>query len=216
MAEAKSPSGLSRALNAAWLRPFLFLAFIVAAWDLSIRLFHIPAYQIPSPGDVVAVLWTDWPELLRQSWPTTYATICGFALSALFGIPVAMLIAGSKTVESYVYPLLVFSQSVPKIAIAPLFVVWFGFGIIPKVISAFLDFEVDTLGGINALGLAVIERCVLAIDIPVQHQHDLVGCGGRRHGQRGPGQCCNNCSDQSHQIILPLFLFLCTNPRQQK
>jgi NitT/TauT family transport system permease protein len=49
-----------------------------------------------------------------------------------------MLIAGSKTVESYVYPLLVFSQSVPKIAIAPLFVVWFGFGIIPKVISAFL------------------------------------------------------------------------------
>ena len=80
----------------------------------------------------------DWPELLRQAWPTTYATICGFLLSALFGIPVAMLIAGSKTVESYVYPLLVFSQSVPKIAIAPLFVVWFGFGIIPKVISAFL------------------------------------------------------------------------------
>ena len=76
--------------------------------------------------------------MLRQSWPTTYATICGFLLSAVFGIPVAMLIAGSRTVESYVYPLLVFSQSVPKIAIAPLFVVWFGFGIIPKVISAFL------------------------------------------------------------------------------
>ena len=75
---------------------------------------------------------------MRQAWPTTYATICGFLLSAVFGIPVAMLIAGSKTVESYVYPLLVFSQSVPKIAIAPLFVVWFGFGIIPKVISAFL------------------------------------------------------------------------------
>ncbi|MBX9651073.1 MAG: ABC transporter permease [Xanthobacteraceae bacterium] len=138
MAEAKAPSIVSRALNAAWLRPFLFLIFIVVAWDLAIRLFRIPAYQIPSPGDVLAVLWTDWPELLRQAWPTTYATICGFALSALFGIPVAMLIAGSKTVESYVYPLLVFSQSVPKIAIAPLFVVWFGFGIIPKVISAFL------------------------------------------------------------------------------
>jgi NitT/TauT family transport system permease protein len=71
-------------------------------------------------ADVLAVLWTDWPELLRQSWPTTYATVCGFLLSALFGIPIAMLIAGSKTVESYVYPLLVFSQSVPKIAIAPL------------------------------------------------------------------------------------------------
>ncbi len=138
MAEPKGPGAVSKALNAAWVRPVLFLLFIVVAWDLTIRLFRIPPYQIPAPGDVLAVLWTDWPELLRQAWPTTYATICGFLLSAVFGIPVAMLIAGSKTVESYIYPLLVFSQSVPKIAIAPLFVVWFGFGIIPKVISAFL------------------------------------------------------------------------------
>ena len=97
MAEARSPSGLSKVLNAAWVRPFLFLIVIVAAWDLSIRLFHIPAYQIPSPGDVVTVLISDWPELLRQSSPTTYATPCGFLLSALFGIPTAMLIAGSRT-----------------------------------------------------------------------------------------------------------------------
>jgi NitT/TauT family transport system permease protein len=130
--------GIARLLNAAWIRPFLFLIFIVVVWDLTIRLFRIPPYQIPAPGDVVVVLWQDWPELARQAWPTTYATLCGFLLSALFGIPLAMLIAGSKTVESYVYPLLVFSQSVPKVAIAPLFVVWFGFGIIPKVISAFL------------------------------------------------------------------------------
>jgi NitT/TauT family transport system permease protein len=138
VAEQRRANAITRLLNAPWLRPFLFLIFIVVAWDLAIRVFKIPAYQIPAPGDVVKVLWTDWPELLAQAWPTTYATVCGFLLSALFGIPVAMLIAGSKTVESYVYPLLVFSQSVPKIAIAPLFVVWFGFGIFPKVISAFL------------------------------------------------------------------------------
>jgi NitT/TauT family transport system permease protein len=136
--EPKAPPVLARVLNAAWIRPAVFLVLMVVVWDLTIRLFRIPAYQIPAPADVVAVLRSDWPELLRQSWPTTYATVCGFLLSAAFGIPVAMLIAGSKTVESYVYPLLVFSQSVPKIAIAPLFVVWFGFGIIPKVISAFL------------------------------------------------------------------------------
>jgi NitT/TauT family transport system permease protein len=138
LSETRPPGGVARLLNAAWLRPFLFLIFIVVAWDLAIRIFRIPAYQIPAPGDVVKVLWTDWPELLGQAWPTTYATVVGFLLSALFGIPVAMLIAGSKTVESYVYPLLVFSQSIPKIAIAPLFVVWFGFGIFPKIISAFL------------------------------------------------------------------------------
>src|SRR5207237_7105265 len=78
------------------------------------------------------------PKLRAEGWPTTVATLWGFLLSAAFGIPVAMLIAGSRTVESYVYPLLVFSQSIPKIAIAPLFVVWFGFGMLPKVLSAFL------------------------------------------------------------------------------
>jgi NitT/TauT family transport system permease protein len=138
MASPKRPGGLSKALNAAWIRPFLLLVFIIVAWDLAIRLFQIPAYQIPAPIDVVKQLWQDWPELLSQSWPTTYATLGGFLLSAAFGIPIAMLIAGSRTIESYVYPLLVFSQSVPKVAIAPLFVVWFGFGIVPKVISAFL------------------------------------------------------------------------------
>lgn len=138
MSQTGSRRGVAGLLNAGWLRPFLFLIFIVVAWDLAIRIFRIPAYQIPAPGDVVKVLWSDWPELMGQAWPTTYATVSGFLLSALFGIPVAMLIAGSKTVESYVYPLLVFSQSIPKIAIAPLFVVWFGFGIVPKVISAFL------------------------------------------------------------------------------
>jgi len=69
---------------------------------------------------------------------TTYATLGGFALSIAFGIPMALMIAYSRTVESFVYPLLVFSQSVPKIAIAPLFVVWFGFGNHPKVICAFM------------------------------------------------------------------------------
>ena len=137
MAEEKGPNAVTRALNAAWIRPFLFLIVIVVAWDLSIRLFRIPAYR--SPRQAMSSLCcgglagTDAAGLADD-----HATICGFLLSAAFGIPMAMLIAGSKTVESYVYPLLVFSQSVPKIAIAPLFVVWFGFGIIPKVISAFL------------------------------------------------------------------------------
>jgi len=76
--------------------------------------------------------------LWREALPTLYATLGGFVLSALVGVPVAMWIAYSRLVESFVYPLLVFSQSVPKVAIAPLFVVWFGFGVIPKVIAAFL------------------------------------------------------------------------------
>jgi len=127
-----------RVLNAPWLKPFIFMAGLIVFWDVAIRVLKIPPYQIPAPKDVVLTLWQEWPMLLREAWPTTVATIWGFLLSAAFGIPMAMLIAGSRTVESYVYPLLVFSQSIPKIAIAPLFVVWFGFGMVPKVLSAFM------------------------------------------------------------------------------
>jgi NitT/TauT family transport system permease protein len=83
-------------------------------------------------------LVSDWASLLKQAVPTLSATLLGFVASAVFGIALALLIASSKTVEDYIYPLLVFSQSIPKVAIAPLFVVWFGFGLVPKVISAFL------------------------------------------------------------------------------
>jgi NitT/TauT family transport system permease protein len=133
----RTPAAL-RLLQADWLKPIFFLVLLVVAWDLTIRVFQIPPYQIPAPKDVVITLWDEWPKLLAEAWPTTVSTLWGFLLSAAFGIPVAMLIAGSRTVESYVYPLLVFSQSIPKIAIAPLFVVWFGFGMLPKVLSAFL------------------------------------------------------------------------------
>jgi NitT/TauT family transport system permease protein len=129
---------LQRLLQSSWLRPLIFLTLLVFLWDGAIRVFHIPPYQVPAPYDVILTLWNEWPMLLREAWPTTIATIWGFLLSAAFGIPIAMLIAGSRTIESYVYPLLVFSQSIPKIAVAPLFVVWFGFGMMPKVLSAFL------------------------------------------------------------------------------
>ncbi|WP_256812690.1 ABC transporter permease [Mangrovibrevibacter kandeliae] len=124
--------------DAAWLRPALLLVIIVALWALAVQIFNIPAYLIPRPLDVAEAMVDQWQTLLAEAVPTTLATLGGFALSVTVGIPLAMLIAGSRTVESYVYPLLVFSQSVPKVAIAPLLVVWFGFGMMPKVLTAFL------------------------------------------------------------------------------
>ena len=120
-----------------------------------IDIFRIPPYLIPAPLAVVKQLGAEWPRLLSESLVTTYATLGGFALSIAFGIPIAVWIAYSRTVESYVYPLLVFSQSVPKIAIAPLFVVWFGFGIVPKIIAAFMlgffPVVVSTVAGFKSI-----------------------------------------------------------------
>jgi NitT/TauT family transport system permease protein len=127
-----------RVLESQLVRPLILIIVVFLLWDIVIRIFRIPPYLIPAPWDVAKMLVAEWPRLWRESLFTGYATLGGFGLSILFGIPIAMLIAYSRLVESYVYPLLVFSQSVPKIAIAPLFVVWFGFGIFPKVISAFL------------------------------------------------------------------------------
>ncbi|MEP6997348.1 MAG: ABC transporter permease [Betaproteobacteria bacterium] len=131
-------SWIRRGLESQFVRPLLLIAAIFVLWELTIRIFRIPPYLIPAPLAVAKMLVAEWPRLWHNGLFTAYATLGGFALSILIGIPIAMIIAYSRLVESYVYPLLVFSQSVPKIAIAPLFVVWFGFGIFPKVISAFL------------------------------------------------------------------------------
>jgi len=120
------------------MRPLWLIVVLIIGWDLGIRLFKIPPYLVPPPLQVVQQLVREWPMLWRESLPTLYATLGGFVASAVVGVPIAMWISYSRLVESFVYPLLVFSQSVPKVAIAPLFVVWFGFGVVPKVIAAFL------------------------------------------------------------------------------
>lgn len=146
---------MRRWINSPFLRPILLVVALVIVWDLSIRVFAIPAYLIPTPIDVAVKMVEQWPMLLAESIPTLQATVGGFILSVAIGVPLAMLIAYSRTVESYLYPLLVFSQSIPKVAIAPLFVVWFGFGLFPKIIVAFLlgffPIVVSTVMGFKSL-----------------------------------------------------------------
>ncbi len=148
-------------LTAPSLRPFWLLLMLVVFWDVTIRLFRIPPYLVPPPVEVAKQLVHEWPMLLREAWPTLLATMGGFALSAAVGIPIAMWISYSRVVESFVYPLLVFSQSIPKVAIAPLFVVWFGFGIVPKIIVAFLlgffPVVVSTVQGFKSMDNDVVD-----------------------------------------------------------
>jgi len=118
---------VSRALNAAWIRPFLFLNFHVVVWDLNDP--AVPDSRLPDPG-ARRCRGACCGAIGRNCCGRpahTYATICGFLLSAVFGIPVAMLIADRRRWESYVYPLLVFSQSVQNRDRARCSVVWFGF-----------------------------------------------------------------------------------------
>jgi NitT/TauT family transport system permease protein len=129
---------LRRILTAEAVRPVWLILFILFLWEAAVSVLGIPAYLVPPPLEVVKQLYIQAPELWRQSLVTLYATLGGFALSAVFGVVAAVAIVNSRFVETMVYPVLVFSQSIPKVAIAPWFVVWFGFGILPKIVVAFL------------------------------------------------------------------------------
>src|SRR4051812_43468340 len=152
---------LRRVLTTPAMRPVWLVVVLLVAWDLVVRVFKIPPYLIPTPTSVGRQLAADWPTLLRETLPTLYATVGGFVASVVIGVPIAMWIAYSRVIESFVYPLLVFSQSVPKVAIAPLFVVWFGFGVLPKIIVAFLlgffPVIVSTVQGFKSIEPDVID-----------------------------------------------------------
>src|ERR1022692_5325584 len=89
-----------RILESQLARPLILIVVIFILWDLVIRIFRIPPYLIPAPWDVAKMLVAEWPRLRRESLFTGYATLGGFGLSILFGIPIAMLIAYSKLVAS--------------------------------------------------------------------------------------------------------------------
>jgi NitT/TauT family transport system permease protein len=127
---------LGRAANI--VLPVLGVLAVLALWWLATIVFDIKEFLLPSPGDVLAAFTAHPGYLLEQTWVTLLETVQGFGLSIVVGIPVALLIAGSTILERTIYPLLLALNSVPKIAIAPLLVIWMGFGPAPKVFLAFL------------------------------------------------------------------------------
>jgi NitT/TauT family transport system permease protein len=111
--------------------------FLMLFWQMAAILFHIPSYTLPSPADIAAVMVERWRDLLINGWITLIESAAGLAVSIVVGIPLGIAIAYSPLVERIFYPLLIASQAIPKVALAPILVVWFGFGLLPKVLIAF-------------------------------------------------------------------------------
>lgn len=106
--------------------------WVIAAAEL------VEPYLVPSPGATLDVLTGKADYLWQHTWVTTYETLLGFLIAVVVGVAAAVIMVYSTTVERTLYPILLFAQVVPKIAIAPLFVVWLGFGIAPKILIAVL------------------------------------------------------------------------------
>jgi NitT/TauT family transport system permease protein len=114
-----------------------FLLFF-AVWELGVRLFGIKEYLLPPPTVVVGALVQNYAKVLESALVTTNEILAGYALAVAVSVPLALTIAYSRFMEETVYPVIVFLQIVPKIAIAPLFLIWFGFGFTPKLLLVFL------------------------------------------------------------------------------
>jgi NitT/TauT family transport system permease protein len=118
--------------------PILSLIIFVIIWQFMVIEFEVPEYIMPPPSDFLARLIEDRELLFDQMLRTAYEVILGFLAATIISIPLGFLIVSVKVIERALYPLIVFLQLTPKIAFAPLFIVWFGFGIFPKVLITFL------------------------------------------------------------------------------
>jgi NitT/TauT family transport system permease protein len=112
------------------------LAIVIAIWQLVIVVTHTPDYELPPVTKVLSVLWTSRGVLWSNTLVTLTELVVAFVVSSLLGVVIAMAIAFSKIVERLFYPILVVSQAVPKVAVGPLFLLWFGFGFKTNVFIA--------------------------------------------------------------------------------
>jgi NitT/TauT family transport system permease protein len=136
--QADQRSREARARSAAIGYPVVVVIALLALWETATRAFGVPEFILPPPSRIARSLVQYAPVIFNHGLISTWEILLGFALSIAVGVPLALAIFLWPPFARSVYPLLVSSQAVPKAAIAPLFVVWFGFGLLPKVLIAFL------------------------------------------------------------------------------
>jgi ABC-type nitrate/sulfonate/bicarbonate transport system permease component len=137
------------------LLPLVLLAAAVAVWEVAVRIDRTPAWLLPAPSRIARALFDDRALLLRHTWVTLQEVLIGFAVAAIAGVALAVAIDAFPVVARAVYPIVVASQAVPIVALAPLLLIWFGYGLLPKVIVtalvAFFPIVVTTVDGLRSV-----------------------------------------------------------------
>lgn len=117
------------------------LGIIIAlfvVWEAWTRIFNVPVFVLPAPSVIFMKIVNSWVLLNANAWITLVEVVLGFGLSVVVGIPLAILIVYSRLFERVAFPLMVSLQTIPKVALAPIIIMWFGYGIMPKIMVAFL------------------------------------------------------------------------------
>jgi NitT/TauT family transport system permease protein len=168
----------------------LIYFLLTILWEAGVRFFHVPGWILPAPTAILAIA-NEWaPELLYNSYVTVRETIVGFVLALVFSLPLAVIIAFTSTARRLLYPILLGLQSVPKVALAPLVILWLGIGNWPKIVIVilvcFFPILVNVVAGFEAVPKAMLDLMYslrasrLAIfrrlRAPVAMPHLFTGC----------------------------------------
>ncbi|USG62011.1 ABC transporter permease [Sneathiella marina] len=141
--------------------PFATVAALLIIWQFGVRIFDVPAYIAPAPSDVAATFVAKFPILLENFWPTFYESVLGFFAGNLAAMLIAIAFVHNRTAEKAFFPLAVFINTIPILAIAPILVLIFGAGLTAKVVIAglicFFPTLVNMVRGLQSVSAQSLE-----------------------------------------------------------
>lgn len=142
--------------------PAVLSLLLLVAWEKGVEIYQIKPYLLPPPSRVLDVLWENRIVLLEETWTTSYEILLGYFLAVAGGVVLGLAIFLSPAIRRTFYPLVVLFQGLPKVALAPLLVIWFGYGLASKVVMAFMiaffPILVSTLGGLAGTPANLLEH----------------------------------------------------------
>lgn len=118
--------------------PWVAVIVLFAVWEVVCRMEEVPEFILPTPSAALIELWNFRDAIWFNAWFTLWVTAVGFAIAVLFGLLLGVLTGASALTYAAVYPLLIGFNSIPKVAIVPVLVLWFGIGEVPAILTAFL------------------------------------------------------------------------------
>lgn len=143
------------------LMPMIVLLALFAIWEGAVRLFAVPVYILPTPSAIMTALWKVRGSVLTHSLATLGTVLAGFFLAIAIALPLAAYVTLSNFGRIAIYPLIILSQSIPKVALAPILVVMLGTNSLPKIIItalvAFFPLVISTATGLAAVPKELIE-----------------------------------------------------------
>lgn len=138
------------------LLPWLVIIAMFGIWEIGCVVFKVPEFILPAPHDIYAAAVRWWQPLLQDSLVTLYATLAGFGMAIVAGVLLGVAIGSSTLVYKGLYPLLIAFNSIPKVAVVPVLIIWFGIGVLPAIITAFLISFFPIVVNV-ATGIATVE-----------------------------------------------------------